>query len=103
MSSQVPGTVARGYANHTMEKHRGNLTEESKLLLKVATPWYLEMYECAYECTCGARVSVERDQTGAFVPKIHVIRRASKDCSDKDGGIAEEERPRRGPDGLSRP
>jgi hypothetical protein len=69
-----------------MEKHRGNLTEESKLLLKDAPYWYDEMYECAYECTCGARVSVERDQTGAFVAKIHAIRRRPKDCSDKHGG-----------------
>jgi len=61
-----------------VEKHRGDLTEESKLLLKDAARWSLEMYECVYECTCGARVSVERDQTGAFVPKVHIIRRAPK-------------------------
>jgi hypothetical protein len=81
-----------------MQKHRGNLTEESKLLLKNAPYWYDEMYEC----TCGARVSAERDQTGAFVPKIHAIRRGPKDVLTNTEAIAEG-RLRCGPDGLSRP
>ena len=70
---------------HAMEKHRGDLTEESKLLLIGATKWHDEIYECSYECTCGARVSVERDATGAFVPRIHAIRRGPKNCSDTRG------------------